>query len=84
MSKKDKLIKRFSSRPVDLTFPELVTLLGYFGYSIIKSGKTGGSRIAFTNGKGDYLRIHKPHPGSILKLYQIDDILDSLAERGLL
>jgi len=84
MSKKEKLIKRFISRPSDFEFNELITLLGCFGYTIAKSGKTSGSRVAFEDNKGDYLRIHKPHPRNILKLYQVDDILTSLKERGLL
>jgi len=84
LSRKDKLLKRLLSRPADFTFAELTTLLGHFDYYIINSGKTGGSRVAFTDGKGDYIRIHKPHPRNILKRYQIDDIIASLAERGLL
>ena len=84
MSKKDKLINRFLSRPSDFSFDELVTLIGKFGYYALKGSKTGGSRVSFTNCKGDYLRVHKPHPKSILKLYQIDDILASLSQRGLL
>ena len=84
MSKRGKLLARFLSRPVDFSFDELITLLGYFGYYIVKGGKTGGSKVSFTNGKGDYLRIHKPHPRNILKLYQIDDVYASLVERGLL
>ena len=84
MSKRDKLTKRFLSRPSDFHFSELTTLLGNFGYYIVRGGKTGGSRVSFTNGEGDYLRIHKPHPGKILKLYQIDDVMASLSERGLL
>jgi hypothetical protein len=54
------------------------------GYSIHASGKTGGSRVAFMNEYGDYIRLHKPHPGNILKLYQIDDIAANLKEKGLL
>lgn len=84
MSRKDKLIKRLLSRPTDFTFEELITLLGQFGYSILSAGKTGGSRVAFTNGEGDYIRLHKPHPRNILKQYQVDDIISALTERGLL
>ena len=84
MSKKDKLIERLLSRPADLTFDELVTLLNQFGYSISRAGKTGGSRVTFTDGKGDYIRLHKPHPRSILKRYQVEDIITALSERGLL
>jgi len=48
---------------------------------IASAGKTGGSKVAFTDGNGDYIRIHKPHPKSILKLYQVDDIIAALSER---
>jgi hypothetical protein len=84
LGKKDKLIERFLARPVDFSFDELTTLLGYFGYTIFSSGKTGGSRVAFTNGTGDYIRLHRPHPQNILKRYQINDIITALQERGAL
>ena len=84
LSKKDKLLNRFLSYPSDFSFDELITLLGQFGFHLVKGRKTGGSRVSFTNGNGDYLRIHKPHPRNILKTYQIDDVITSLTERGLL
>jgi len=40
--------------------------------------------VVFANITGDYIRLHKPHPRNILKLYQIDDIIANLTERGLL
>jgi len=60
MSKKEKLKMRLLSYPKDFTFSELVSLLGHFGFRIVKTGKTGGSRVAFTDGKGDYIRIYNP------------------------
>lgn len=84
MSKKEKLARRLLSYPIDFTFDELATLLGHLGYSMEASGKTSGSRVAFTNGNGDYIRLHKPHPGNTLKRYQLDDIVTGLSERGLL
>jgi len=84
LSRKDKLIERLLSRPSDFTFDEVVTLLRSFGYSILRAGKTGGSRVAFANDEGDYIRLHKPHPRNILKQYQVDDIITALLERGLL
>ena len=84
MSRKEKLIERLLSRPSDFTFDELVTLLRSFGYSIARAGKTGGLRVAFADDKGDYIRLHKPHPRNILKQYQVDDIITALLERGLL
>jgi len=84
LSKKEKLAKRLLSRPSDFTFDELTTLLGHLGYSKEAAGKTGGSRVTFANNDGDYIRLHRPHPRNILKLYQIDDIVANLKERGLL
>jgi hypothetical protein len=84
LSKKEKLAKRLLSRPSDFTFDELVTLLGHLGYLNEASGKTSGSRVAFSNNAGDFIRLHKPHPRNILKPYQIDDIIENLKEKGLL
>jgi hypothetical protein len=78
------LAERLSARPADFTFDELTALLGRYGCAIAASGRTSGSRAAFTNGRGDYIRLHRPHPGNILKLYQVDDIIAALKERGLL
>ncbi len=79
MSKKDKLIARFRSRPSDFSWDELVSLLNYLGYEEISTGKTAGSRRAFIHhATKQIIRLHKPHPASILKNYQIKDLLDSL------
>ena len=84
LSKKEKLIARLLAKPKDFTFEELTTLLGYFNYEQVKLGKTSGSRVAFSNDKGDFIRFHKPHPRNILKPYQVEDIITVLQERGLL
>jgi hypothetical protein len=81
LSKKDKLLKRLKSRPTDFTFDELKTLLEHYGYSLTEAGKTSGSRVSFVKGDS-YIRLHKPHPGNILKRYQINDILDVIDEGG--
>jgi len=84
LSKKDKLVKRFLSRPADFTFDELISLLKSMGYFMETTGRTSGSRVAFSNENGGYIRLHKPHPRNILKMYQIDDIISNLKEKGLL
>jgi len=84
MGKKEKLLERLLLRPTNFTFSELVTLLGHFGFYIAKAGKTGGSRVSFTDGKRDYIRIHKPHPRNTLKPYQVDAIIAALNERRLI
>ena len=66
MSKTEKLLQRFLSKPKDFTFEELSRLLKSFGYEEAKTGKTSGSRISFYNSKlDDMIKFHKPHPSSI-------------------
>jgi hypothetical protein len=84
LSKAGKLIARLLSRPADFTFAELKSVLAFFGYTQVVAGKTGGSRVAFSNTDGDYIRLHKPHPRNELKAYQIEDIITALKERGLI
>lgn len=84
MSRKEKLIARLLQKPKDFSFEETIQLMGYFGYVIVPGGKTGGSRIAFSNDDKDYIRMHKPHPRSILKAYQVSNLIDDLKERGLI
>ena len=83
MSRLQKLIERFKKVPADLTWEELVSLLRGLGYIKISSGKTSGSRQKFINEKKEILSIHKPHPGNIVKKYVIQQILESLKDRGL-
>jgi len=84
MSQKEKLIEKLLNNPKDFTFQEASTLLNHFGYNQTKGGKTGGSRVAFSNDKQDYIRMHKPHPRNILKIYQVNNLISDLIERGLL
>jgi len=49
MSKQEKLLQRFLSKPKDFRYNELRTLLNGFGYEEIKTGRTSGSRVAFFN-----------------------------------
>ncbi len=85
MSRDEKLLKRFISRPKDFTYSELRRLLTSFGYEESQSGKTSGSRVAFIEKESKHIiRLHKPHPNNELKLYQIDQIIDELKLRGLI
>lgn len=79
MSKAEKLLKRFLSKPKDFTYGELERLLRSFGYEEAKTGKTSGSRAAFINHKTKHIiRLHKPHHNPELKRYQINDIEEEL------
>lgn len=85
MAKVDKLKERLLSKPSDFTWDELVTLLGHFGYREINTGKTGGSRRKFAEATSKHIiSLHKPHPGKILKSYQVNQVVAVLKEQGLL
>jgi hypothetical protein len=85
MSRKEKLIKKLLKKPKDYSYQELTCLLNYFGYTELKHGKTSGSRRAFYNVSSKHvIRLHKPHPKEILKLYQIDMLIEELKKEGLL
>jgi hypothetical protein len=85
MGRKEKLVKRLISRPKNFSYDELNSLLNAFGYISIKTGRTSGSRRAFYNKDKDHLiRLHKPHPGKHLKLYQVDYLINELKKLGLI
>lgn len=78
MSKTEKLIARIKSNPVDVSWEELVKLLRYFGYTELKTGKTGGSRRKFVGRNQSIISLHKPHPGNIVKQYALKQVMDHL------
>lgn len=85
MSKADKLLQRFLSKPKDFTFEELRKLLKSFGYEEAKIGQTGGSRVTFYNAElDDMIKFHKPHPSSVMKQCYLRDIERQLRDREVL
>lgn len=84
MTRKEKLIKRFLNKPSDFTWEELKKLLASFDFEEVKTGKTSGSRTRFVNDSGVIISLHKPHPRNILKIYQIEQIIDILQQEGLI
>ena len=82
MGGSDKLVSRFLKVPKDLTWDELVAILEHYGYSPLKSGRTGGSRRKFINTEKHVISLHKPHPGNIVKTYVIAQIITVLKEKG--
>lgn len=78
MSKIDKLLERLNSRPKDFTWQEAIKLFRYYGFEEIRNGKTSGSRRKFTNAYKDVIILHEPHPGNVLKAYQLDFIIQQL------
>jgi hypothetical protein len=83
MSRREKLLQRFLLKPADFRFDEMSKLLRGFGYKEIRSGKTAGSRVAFINKiSGHIIRMHRPHPGKILKRYQLELVEEALRAEG--
>ena len=78
MSKKEKLIARFLSKPSDFHYDEMIRLLSYFGFEEIKKGKTSGSRVKFENAEGIPIMLHKPHPSGLMKKYQMRQVKEIL------
>lgn len=78
-SKNDKLLAHLLSRPSDFTWEELLRVLRQLGYEALAAGKTGGSRCAFIRAEtGVIIRLHQPHPGNVLKQYQLRQLIQQL------
>lgn len=84
MSRRDKLIEKLKRKPRDFTWSELTTLLAGLGYVEVRRGKTGGSRRRFTHDTAATISLHEPHPGNVLKVYQVELVLETLEQEGLL
>jgi len=80
MSKTEKLIVRLLLQPKDFTYSELKTILTFWGYEEVQGS---GSRVCFRC-KTHKIKLHKPHPGNLLKQYQIGLIIDELKKEGLI
>ncbi|CCY03312.1 toxin-antitoxin system toxin component HicA family [Prevotella sp. CAG:924] len=82
MGAKEKLVERFKKQPKDFIFDESLRLLGY---TKLNKGATLGSHIRFKNEEtGQYIDIHRPHPGSIMKAWMIKAIYQHLKKNGLI
>jgi len=82
MTKLDKLITRFKSRPSDFSWDELVTLLKRLGFEELQGN---GSRVKFFHKKFNCLiQLHKPHPAKTLKHYMVREVLNMLINEKLI
>lgn len=84
MSKKEKLIKKLKSKPKDMTYEEIKTLLGLLMFRESNKGRTSGSRVLFVYNNQIEIMLHKPHPSSVMKEYQIKNIVNKLEQEGLI
>jgi hypothetical protein len=85
MSKKENLLMRFLTQPSDFKFDELNRLLLDLGYEEVATGKSSGSRVAFYNKYlNDMIKLHKPHPTSIVKRCYLREIAKQLKDKGII
>ncbi|MEX2502463.1 MAG: type II toxin-antitoxin system HicA family toxin [Trueperaceae bacterium] len=78
------MIEKLKGRPRDFAWKDVVALLEGLGYSEVKRGKTGGSRRRFVHDTAAMIILHEPHPGNELKAYQVELVLETLVEEGLI
>ena len=83
MTRRDKLIRRFRGRPKDFAWDELVRLLSGVGYAEVRTGTAGGARRRFVHPRAPAISLHRPHPGNIVKMYAMDEVLRLLTEEKL-
>lgn len=84
MSKIEKLVQKFLSKPQDFTWNEYTKVLKHYGYIELKvKGKTGGSRRKFINEKKGYdvIIAHKPHPKNVVKRYISEQTIEKLKSK---
>ena len=63
---------------------ELKNILNKLGFYEENKGKTSGSRVVFISDKEIKIELHKPHPGNVLKPYQINILINKLKEIGVI
>lgn len=85
MTKREKLLQRFLSKPYDFTFDDLRRLLKSFGYQETKTGRTSGARVGFYNPElDDIIKFHKPHPSNVIKQCYLREIEQQLRDKGVI
>lgn len=82
MTKQEKLLNSLISKPADFTYNELIRLIRSFEYEELHGS---GSWVVFSNQEIKHnIKSHKPHPGNVLKRYQIDLIIQELKTKNLI
>lgn len=84
MGQKENLIQKLKSKPKNMTFEEVETLLKYLAYTRSDKGRTSGSRVMFTSTEHAPILLHKPHPRKDLLAYQVKQLVDILEQEGLI
>ncbi|NKB70957.1 MAG: addiction module toxin, HicA family [Candidatus Latescibacteria bacterium] len=84
MARQEKLIAKLRQKSSDFTWGDLVSLLKGLGYKQVKPGKTAGSRRRFLHPDHGFISLHQPHPGNLLKKYQLIQIIEVFEQEGLI
>lgn len=66
--------------PRDFSWGELTAIMARLNYELKSSG--GSSRKFIHRTTQATLMLHEPHPGSILKVYQVRDVIRFLRQEG--
>ncbi|UXY16704.1 type II toxin-antitoxin system HicA family toxin [Chitiniphilus purpureus] len=80
MTKNDKRLQRLKTIPADYHWDELRALLESLDWTLVQSG--GGSHCFFEHVSGRRLNTYRPHPGGIMKRYQLKEVVALLDEMG--
>ena len=84
MGKHQKVLQRMSASPTpsDIRWDELAGVLVHLGYKVLNNS---GSRRKFYNPTtGVVISCHKPHPGSIVAKYCVEEVIEHLKQQGLI
>lgn len=81
MSKSDKLIERFKTRPSDFQWSEMERMLRGLGYSMANGS---GSRRTFSGAGLPKIKLHEPHPSPVVKQYVLDQVKELLEREALI
>lgn len=83
MSKLDKAKARIKTKPKDYTYTEAKALLSQLNFEEYTKGKTSGSRIKFYRKEDKkIILLHKPHPGDVMKIGAVRELMDFLDDLG--
>lgn len=83
MSKYEKARQRILLKPKDYTYTEAKYLLSQIGFEEYNKGKTSGSRVKFyRKSDGKVILLHKPHPGDVMNLGAVKQLVDYLVQIG--
>lgn len=83
MSKFDKALERIKTYPKDFTYDELKALLEHLGFVEYNKGRTSGSAVSFIRYRDNRVYMfHKPHPGNIVKICYLKELVKLLKETG--